>query len=647
VTQPDGKVVLEAHVDTSHVEPELVSGTKFAAERAEKEIQETAGHSAGKSVAKGIDEELGHQGNTFAHTIEKGFKDHKVHVGGDAFDVDKNSIGNTFGKAFRDIESIVEDAFTRGGGSNNGKGPFGFLTESIKDAVGAGFNVSGKSPLINPLIPVFGALGSLIGAVVEGVQGLISVLLGLPTIIGAIGLQVGALFLAFRGVGGAIQNAFAAKTPEDFKKAIEGLTVPAQKFVTTLVPALRLFNDVLTKGAQASFFGALGDKIIPRELKNLQDILYPAINKISIQLGNFVARFATILENPLLKKVVSDYVELIYRWLYNFEPALNHFVAGLLDFIDGMMPLANAIGAMVIKWLHQLGDWFFKMGNDSKFQDWLVKNLSLFGDFVDLLLQAGKFIDGLIISFDRAGGAQLFGPLMGSLKMLTDFFNLPIGQKALLGLIHLLEILLFLFDGLVIAIGETLAALEQVGEWLADVVIGWQHIGDSAGIVWKKIHDKFNELIGDVEHWILHFFDGWGDWIFRVGANLIINFVNGMISMFQYGFDAVKNFIGGLADLLPGSPAKKGPLSGSGYTYVRGQHMVKDFARGIRQSMGDVTSSTMNMVNSINFGPGAVRVDFNGAVPTEQQAHMTGSAAGMGIVDQLNQRNVEFAARTL
>jgi hypothetical protein len=66
------------------------------------------------------------------------------------------------------------------------------------------------------------------------------------------------------------------------------------------------------------------------------------------------------------------------------------------------------------------------------------------------------------------------------------------------------------------------------------------------------------------------------------GSALANSFRNGWVAAANAAVAAVRRTVAQIAALLPGSPAKKGPFSGRGYTKLRGMRMVLDFAKGIR-----------------------------------------------------------------
>src|SRR5690606_24498620 len=65
---------------------------------------------------------------------------------------------------------------------------------------------------------------------------------------------------------------------------------------------------------------------------------------------------------------------------------------------------------------------------------------------------------------------------------------------------------------------------------------------------------------------------------------------------------------------LPGSPAEWGPLSGSGWSRIRGQHYSEDFARGILERRNDVMNATESIASTAaNSIDGLSAKGFQGA----------------------------------
>jgi len=89
---------------------------------------------------------------------------------------------------------------------------------------------------------------------------------------------------------------------------------------------------------------------------------------------------------------------------------------------------------------------------------------------------------------------------------------------------------------------------------------------------------------------------------FSAGASIMRSLANGIKSGIGDAVGAVKGAVGKLTALLPGSPAKTGPLSGQGYALIRGQHFSEDLAAGIRGRAGLISSAANDIADLMTLG---------------------------------------------
>jgi len=89
---------------------------------------------------------------------------------------------------------------------------------------------------------------------------------------------------------------------------------------------------------------------------------------------------------------------------------------------------------------------------------------------------------------------------------------------------------------------------------------------------------------------------------FSAGASLMRSLAQGIMSGVGAAVGAVKGAVGKLTALLPGSPAKTGPLSGQGYALIRGQHLAEDLAAGIRGRTNLIGSATQDIADLMTLG---------------------------------------------
>jgi hypothetical protein len=81
------------------------------------------------------------------------------------------------------------------------------------------------------------------------------------------------------------------------------------------------------------------------------------------------------------------------------------------------------------------------------------------------------------------------------------------------------------------------------------------------------------------------------------GAALMRNLADGIISGIGAAVGAVGDAIGQITSLLPGSPAETGPLSGQGWTQIRGEHFSEDLAAGMAGRTDLVAAAARDLVD--------------------------------------------------
>lgn len=118
-----------------------------------------------------------------------------------------------------------------------------------------------------------------------------------------------------------------------------------------------------------------------------------------------------------------------------------------------------------------------------------------------------------------------------------------------------------------------------------------------------KIPGAFTEVKNTIGKFFTDLVDGALDWGKKIVSNLIQGIRDGIGSLGNVAKDVVDE----IASWFPQSPAKKGPFSGSGYTYVRGQKIVTDMAAGMtsaRSAVEAAASSTAAAASGALSGSG-------------------------------------------
>lgn len=95
------------------------------------------------------------------------------------------------------------------------------------------------------------------------------------------------------------------------------------------------------------------------------------------------------------------------------------------------------------------------------------------------------------------------------------------------------------------------------------------------------------------------FFADAGSWLLDAGKNIISGLVDGIKSMIGSVTDAIGDVAGKVRDFLPFSPAKEGPLSGSGAPEVSGERIAQNLAAGMARKSRAVTASMRSLASAV------------------------------------------------
>lgn len=693
MSAPIGEVRVEVRGDTSKVDPDIEKGLKRAAADADNDLNRI-GKDFGKTLGVSMEKELGKHGPDISDAISKGTLSHPATLSWD-LDTDRNTIQRSVTRLGRDIEREVR-ALSAGGGG--GRGPFAAVGAAISDAIGAGFNISGRSPLIAALVPLIGFIAELVIGAIQAVNALSAALFVVPSLIGAIILQVGVLFIAFQGLGKAIQGAFAAKNADELKKAIEGLTPSAQQFVKTLLPLKDTFKAIRDI-VQEQFFENFGNSITVLN-KRLGPLLEANLGSVAAALGGLARTVVTFFGDPAFTRFLGYLIPATINWIKELEPALSKFLFGLASIGTAVTPFLEWVGSSLTSSLAALGDWFSRLSSDPEFLDWLERMKETFGVLGKVIDATAFFVFALVRAVDRAGGNKVLEDIADQLGTIALFLSSDIGTKAIEGLIHVVIVLSYFFASLVLGVLALLAGFELILEFLrrglwpeltnfitntipeffkavgSGIMDFFTMVGTFVSNYVKAIGQAFLDVVAFILE-LLFNVGGWiathvADWIgaiinflgtiprefwnsitglwdraFEAGRTLISRLIEGVKSMYhalgQAAHDAAAVFL----SFWPLSPAEEGPLSGKGDPIYAGQKLIDRLVTGMEMEQPALAAATNNMASTVVFGPNSVQATFNGQLPSNSQAMALGGALGGGIANQLTLRDTRLAVRAM
>ncbi|MGE7437941.1 phage tail tape measure protein [Kitasatospora sp. NPDC001175] len=147
------------------------------------------------------------------------------------------------------------------------------------------------------------------------------------------------------------------------------------------------------------------------------------------------------------------------------------------------------------------------------------------------------------------------------------------------------------------------------------VMTGIHFVENTIGLVldiltgkWGKVWGDLSHLVGqaldDVVTTIGHIASGFGNLLWDAGANIVRGLINGIRSMVGGVGRAISDVASTIRSYLPFSPAKVGPLSGSGSPDLAGAKIGTMVADGIHASVGTVSAATGRLAGAASLTAG-------------------------------------------
>lgn len=680
-----GDAFIEVHADTKPFHEELPRQLDDAADLAENDLKNKTGKKIGERIIDGIKNVFKRRGKDVAKSLEDSVQLKPIRMKiVTRYDKEGKLIGRTLTQTItEEIREALDSPQTRSA--------FGRIGAGLSDAIGAGFNVSGRSPLIAILIPaLFALLGLILGAV-QAVNALVAVLLIIPGLLASIGLQVGVVAIAFQGMGEAVQKAFAAKNAKELREALKGLTPSARSFVKELLPLRDLFREI-GRVVQENFFKKLTG-VITAIRTSLGPSLIKGFGQLASAMGQFFEDFGLLLASPGFKNFFNKIIPATARWLDKFGMSLfgdRGFVTALIDMATELLPFMEKFGDVILRNLGTLAALLFRIGTDPRTTEWLDSMAATLQLVFDLLFALGEFLFVFLAQLDKAGGKAIFTELIRAIQLINFFLASPAGLKAMEGLINAGIIGIKIFAGLVIAVLAFFSTLEIFAEFLKNVFIPavislFKTLGqaivnavtfigvwierivgairnffiraDQIGTQWRNNFIgfvkavlawlvKFFQELGKIPKQTLAKFANFGNLLINAGRSLINGLINGIKQKMGELFNLIGSIAGRIGGFFGASPAKEGPLSGRGWTMYRGQRMMQDLIEGIQAEVPNLREASMTATSNIVFGSNSVQVNVSGDMD-RNQARTVGAAMGMSAANMIAARNTRLAVRTI
>jgi phage-related protein len=192
------------------------------------------------------------------------------------------------------------------------------------------------------------------------------------------------------------------------------------------------------------------------------------------------------------------------------------------------------------------------------------------------------------------------------------------------------------FDGIVSAVGSVVNFVKSHWQLLLAILTGpiglavyaithyWHDISSAFSDAWSAVKSIAGDGIRFVESLpgkILSALGDVGSLLYNAGANIISGLINGIESMFSSVTGTIGHIASEISNFFPHSPAKKGPLSGSGSPVLSGRTIAKQLATGLVGGTGDITAAMTHLTGAAS-GKLALSMSAAGSL------HAVGSGAG-------------------
>jgi len=467
------------------------------------------------------------------------------------------------GRAVADLAAIKAEADSLSGGGG------GILSRIGGLLGGAGGGIPGALgpvplPALAAAVPVIGALATELVGVAAG--------------------------FAAAGAGAGAFALLAAPAVKHVETAYQALNAAQQKYQQALLKE-QLSPSKANQSALTA--AALNLKIAQEQLARLPASEQAAVRGIQGLASEF-GKMSRAFE-PQAFKVFADGLKVIGNLLPHITPFATTFAQGL----DKLLQQAAKFTA------------------SKGFSDWLKQFHSLEGPAIQ------SIGDGI------GKVANAFGKLLTTVSGKDVAHSLNILFDGVAGTINVtasaIHRFMQNFDGMKAAATTAVRAVSSAFRTMAAAVAGavsmvirdWLAMvhGIEAGV--SAAISAASKLPGRIRA----LFAGAGGWLVQAGQNIIMGLIHGIESMVGKVASAIGHIASVIRSFLPFSPAKEGPLSGSGSPDIAGLKVATMFAAGINSGVRGVALAAGRLAGAASvtpamagYGHGGVVINFNGVV---------------------------------
>lgn len=542
-------------------------------------------------------------------------------------------------------------------GSFKGQNPFTPLTAAAK-TVGAGLSatlggavsrLAGRfSPLAAAGKTAFATIGSAALKVSSGaLKGFGVALRGVGTAIGKIGeiaSQLGVTGAIFTGLTTGFQTLFKLDPSQmvgkfdEWQKSLDNTLTGIQTKLPAMASAFAAALPQMVASVTAALPGianalmSVGQTLAPALMTLLPQITQ-AFSDMFAQLPGFIATYG----QPMLEAFGTLFATLAAQIPSLMTSLGQALVAGVQTAFSAIGDNSGAIAGFISGFGASLASGLQTLGAT------VVAALPSIGQSIAAALPT---LIPALMSAITSVITSLAAALPGIAVAIVNQLPAIIGGLAT-GIINGLPTLLGAFISVVTSIAANFPSIFMAVVGAVPAIIG------NIARPFAGLGGRILGFIRGIPGQIMGLFAGAGSWLVNSGAALMNGFKQGILNAVESVKSAVKGALQKIRDFFPFSPAKVGPFSGSGYTSVSGEHLMRDFGKAIGAQGAFVRGQVDDVLGSLDFdqidatGLGMVSSprlkDYTGMVSAGDQRYAGGVHIDNVVASPLS--DVELVAR--
>lgn len=490
-------------------------------------------------------------------------------------------------------------------GSFKGQNPFAPLTAAAK-TFGAGLSatfggavsrLAGRfSPLASAGKAAFSAIGSAALKVSSGaLKGFGVALRGVGTAIGKIGgiaSQLGVTGAIFTGLTTGFQTLFKLDPSQmtgkfdEWQKSLDNTLTGIQTKLPAMASAFAAALPQMVSSITAALPGianalmSVGQTLAPALMTMLPQITQ-AFSDMFAQLPGFIATYG----QPMLEAFGTLFATLAGQIPSLMTSLGQALVAGVQAAFSAISANSAAIAGFISGFGASLASGLQTLGVT------VVAALPSIGQSIATALPT---LIPALMSAITSVITSLAAALPGIAVAIINQLPAIIGGLAT-GIVNGLPTLLGAFVSVVTSIAANFPRIFMAVVGAVPAIIG------NIARPFAGLGGRILGFIRNIPSQIMGLFADAGSWLVNSGAALMNGFKQGILNAVESVKGAVKGALQKIRDFFPFSPAKVGPFSGSGYTSVSGEHLMRDFGKAIGAQGAFVRGQVDGVLGSLDF----------------------------------------------